>query len=237
MDQYPQVGVEVAKVALKRSRVATQRAPRAAARRSFAVVPISASIDATAFAAELAAALGASSRVVDSTAVDVDLARPSVAEVEDGAVGAMRVGYHLEEMEARFQHLLYIPDPTWTAWSHRAIRWADHVVLVASATAESDVSVVRTRALGCAGAWPARQPGAAARPGHDASGRHRPLAAGRGRSRRTTMSAAVTKETWVESAGCWPAQAHPSCSAEAGPVGSRTSGCSRCWRTWASRST
>ena len=83
--------------------------PRDAARRSFAVVPVSDAVDAATFAAKLAAALGPSTRVVDSPAIDEDLGRPGIAQIDDDEVGALRLAYHLEELEARHRHLVYLP--------------------------------------------------------------------------------------------------------------------------------
>jgi predicted acylesterase/phospholipase RssA len=55
-------------------------------------------------------------------------------------MGEIRLTYHLEELEGRHDHLVYDLDATWTPWSRRAIRWADHVVLVAGAESDPEVT-------------------------------------------------------------------------------------------------
>ena len=136
LDRYPRVGLEVAKMALARTRRAAPRARREAGPRSFAVLPLSGSVDAGELVADLARVLGPSVRVLSSAGVDADLERAGIAQVGDDGVGAVRLSYFLEEEEARHRHLVYQLDPTWTTWSHRALRYADHVVLVAGAAAD-----------------------------------------------------------------------------------------------------
>ncbi len=140
VERYPQVGIEITKMALRRVRRSAEDHPSTSVRRSFAVVPISPSVDVHEFAVDLGAVLGGTARVVDSGSIDAELGRPGMAQVDDEDVGAMRLAYHLEELEGRHDHLVYEIDPTWTRWSRRAIRWADHVVLVAGAGSDPEVS-------------------------------------------------------------------------------------------------
>ena len=100
---------------------------------SIVVVPISAGVDAHAFAEELTAALGPGARPVGSDGVDDELGRAGIAQIDDDDVGALRLAYHLEGLEERNHHLVYEIDEGWTAWSRRALRWADHILLVGDA--------------------------------------------------------------------------------------------------------
>ena len=131
LDRYPRVGLEVARIALGRSRAAGHR--DGARQLSIVVVPISAGIDAHAFVEELTAALGPDARPVGSDGVDDELGRAGIAQIDDDDVGALRLAYHLEGLEEHNHHLVYEIDDGWTAWSRRALRWADHILLVGDA--------------------------------------------------------------------------------------------------------
>ena len=134
LNRYPRVGLEVAKMALRRARGAAHVVPRAQHdRRSFALVPSSPGVDMDAFAARLAEALGGEARIVTSAQIDDELRREGISQIDDDDVGALRLAYRLEELEQRHRYLIYRIDDSWTPWSRRALRWSDHVVLVADA--------------------------------------------------------------------------------------------------------
>jgi predicted acylesterase/phospholipase RssA len=101
--------------------------------RSFAVVGVSPSIDVSAFADNLTAALGDGARRLTETSIDEDLGRVGATELGPDDVGSLRVSYHLEELEQRHTHLVYQVDDTWTAWGRLAMRSVDRIVLVADA--------------------------------------------------------------------------------------------------------
>lgn len=134
LDRYPRVGLEVAQIALRRT---LRRHDREHHRRlSVVVVPASPGLDVRAFVDELTAALGPDARRVDSASLNQELGREGIADVGDDDVGALRLAYHLEDLEQRHQHLVYEIDDSWTPWSRRALRWADHILLVADSTAD-----------------------------------------------------------------------------------------------------
>jgi predicted acylesterase/phospholipase RssA len=70
---------------------------------------------------------------VSSAGLDRDLGRDGIAQIGDDDIGTLRLSYHLEGLEARHQHLVYEIDDGWSAWSRRALRWADQILLVADA--------------------------------------------------------------------------------------------------------
>lgn len=138
LERYPSAALLVALTVLRRTRT---HQPDAAARRlSIVVTPGSGDIDVSAFARQLAAALGEEARLVSSADVDRDLGVPGIAQVGDAEVGAIRLGYWLEELQERHRFLVYVIDDGWSSWSRRALRWADHVVVVADATASPEPS-------------------------------------------------------------------------------------------------
>lgn len=134
LERYPRVGLEVAQIAIRRSRGTSDRDH--ARRLSVVVVPASPSVDVRSFIDDLSEALGAGARRVTSTLIDEELGREGIADINDDDVGILRLAYHLEALEQHHQYLVYEIDERWTPWSRRALRWADHILLVADA--ESD---------------------------------------------------------------------------------------------------
>ena len=146
LQRYPRVGLEVAQVVLQRSRGAATR--DRARRLSVVVVPITPGIDAHAFAADLTAALGPEARRLTSRDIDDDLGRDGIADIDEDDVGTLRLAYHLEELEERHRHLVYEVDERWTGWSRRALRWADHILLVADAERDPQPGALETELWG-----------------------------------------------------------------------------------------
>lgn len=140
LQRYPSAALLVALTVLRRTRTG---APDAARRRlSIVVTPGSGDVDAAAFGRQLVAALGDEARFVSSADVDHDLGVPGIAQVGDAEVGAIRLGYWLEELQERHRFLVYSIDDGWSPWSRRALRWADHVVVVADAAAPPEPSPI-----------------------------------------------------------------------------------------------
>lgn len=133
LDRFPRIGLAVAQMAMGRQRAGAAR--RSDRRRSFILAPASPGIDVGAFAERLTTALGTGARTVSSADIDTLLGRDDAAQIGDDDVGALRLAYALEELEEQHHHLVYLADETWTPWSRRALRWSDHVVLVADAAA------------------------------------------------------------------------------------------------------
>lgn len=134
VDRYPAAGLLVAQTVLRRSRH-DQRDDRPD-QLSVVVVGGRAGIDAGAIGRQLTAALGTDARYVTSTTIDQDLGLAGIAQVGDDDVGAIRLAYWLEELQERHRYLVYGVDDTWSQWSRRALRWADHVLVVAPAQAD-----------------------------------------------------------------------------------------------------
>ena len=136
LHRYPHIGLQIAQMALRRTR-STAPATRGRERRlSFALVAATPGVDVIAFAEHLAGALGPTARVVTGGDIDTDLGRDGMADIADDDLGYLRLAYRLEELEQRHRYLVYVVDPTWTPWSQRALRWSDHVLLVADAGAD-----------------------------------------------------------------------------------------------------
>jgi len=134
--RYPSAALLVALTVLRRSQHG-QAHPQHR-RLSIVVVPGSGDVDGALFARELVESLGPGACLVSSSSVDHDLGLPGISQVRDDEVGATRLGYWLEELQERHRFLVYSLDSDWTAWSRRALRWADHVLVVADAKGSPD---------------------------------------------------------------------------------------------------
>ncbi len=141
LGRHPRIGLEVAQMALRRTRTHGRHRDRER-RLSFVLVPASPGVDIAAFGDRLAAALDGEALCVDSAALDHDLGREGISQIDDDDVGALRLAYRMEELEQRYRHLVLQIDDGWTAWSRRALRWADHIVLVGDAGADPSPSAL-----------------------------------------------------------------------------------------------
>ena len=102
---------------------------------TIAVVPARPGTSAAAFAEGLTAALAqhGSASHLNRSRVDDALGRPGVAELPEEDPDAMRLVQWLNERETSYRYVVYEADASWSGWSERAIRQADHVLVVADA--------------------------------------------------------------------------------------------------------
>lgn len=133
VSRYPAAGLAVAHTVLRRTGHLREARPQ---HLSVAVVAGSPGVDAADLGRRLAEAFGSDARYVDHATIDAELGLPGIADVDDDDVGAVRLSYWLEELQERNRFLVYGLDETWTAWSRRALRWSDQVLVVADAEAD-----------------------------------------------------------------------------------------------------
>jgi NTE family protein len=103
---------------------------------TLALVPVSAGVDAAAFAQRLAAQLARFGhvRTMDAPALDADLGEAGVARREQAdAPAARRIAFRLGAIEADHDVLLLVADDTPTPWTERCCRGADEILLLADA--------------------------------------------------------------------------------------------------------
>ena len=124
-------------VVLRRLLARTRRHPdarRAVDRHlSVVVVPHSDDVDVRMFTTQLVAALGPDAAHVWSARVDSQLHQAGIAHCEPGTVDDARLTHWLHEAEQDTPVLVYEADRTWTAWTDRAVRQADEILVVARA--------------------------------------------------------------------------------------------------------
>ena len=76
--------------------------------------------------------------MLSSDRVDALLGRTSIAQSSATDLGDVRVSQLLSEVESAHAHVMYVADPTLTAWSRRILHRADTVVVIAPANAPDD---------------------------------------------------------------------------------------------------
>lgn len=112
--------------------------PRDANITTVAVVPAGRSAPLELFSQQLAEALSqrGRTRLLTSTVVDRDLGRLGASQAYDRDGGGTRLLEWLAEQEIDHRHVVYQADPILSPWTERCLRQADHIVLLADATAD-----------------------------------------------------------------------------------------------------
>ena len=144
VDRYPTAGLLVARTVLRRT---VGRRPGAQRHLSVVVVGGAGYDDTSTFGRQLAAALGPDARYVTSATIDEDLGVPGISQLADDEVGSIRLAYWLEELQERHPFIVYGIDEGgegWSMWTRRALRWSDHVVVVADARADPQPNAVES---------------------------------------------------------------------------------------------
>jgi predicted acylesterase/phospholipase RssA len=102
---------------------------------SLAVIPARHGADVRSFVLQLEAELGrfGTTQRVDRAAVERALGRPGIADAGDADSAGMRLVHWLNERDRTSRFVIYQADADWTPWTERALRQADHVLVVASA--------------------------------------------------------------------------------------------------------
>lgn len=134
---------------LRRSNVGRQPAPVV----NLALVPLSRRVPLAEFARRLTASLSAFGSVLrlDRTEVDRRLRTPGAADAAADTPDDLRVGHWIGEQEALHRFVLLECDASPTAWSARALRQADRVLLVGDAADTPHPSDDERRLLGAGG--------------------------------------------------------------------------------------
>lgn len=137
--RHPQLMLGISRSLLTRlDNGARSRAPERAT--TIAVAVTAPSLDP----AELMAAIEAevrrfgSVRVLSSAGVDRYLGREGITQIAVDNVDIPRLAELFHEAEVTSEHVVFLADPDVSAWSHRVVRQADRVVLVASARPDPD---------------------------------------------------------------------------------------------------
>jgi NTE family protein/lysophospholipid hydrolase len=138
IDRYPSALRALTRTLIQKSIVAPHAsAQRRAGTRYFTLVPTGASAPLTAFARALREELSklGPTLYLDAQALSTLGVLRDVARLPDGHPQWLRFTAWLEEEGPRHAYVVVQTDATLTPWTRRAVRLADHIVLVADATA------------------------------------------------------------------------------------------------------
>ncbi len=134
-ERHPHALRRIAGFVVDRLKRRSDPARSAATATSFAVVPATPGVELRRFVSRLAEALGRFGEVerIDRNAVESALGRRGIADAADDDVAGIRLVRWLGERGANSRHVVYEADAQWTPWTERALRQADHVLVVALA--------------------------------------------------------------------------------------------------------
>ena len=144
--RHPSVLRRIAGFLVERLRRSTQSPARTRSGvRTLAIVPADPRVSIAAFVRRLVDALAVhgATRHLDERQVDRDLGRDGVASCEESDVSSPLLVEWLNEQELRHRFVVYETTPG-SRWTERAVRQADHVLLVAEARAAHDAREIET---------------------------------------------------------------------------------------------
>ncbi len=146
LQEHPEATLEIMRTVVGRLRRQYDD-PAVRPPREIAVVPLTPTPDVRDLGTRLARALGRDGpvRALSSAQIDTRLGGPGAAQAEEGE-DARRLARWLDEATDGPGHTLYLADGDASAWSRRCIARADHVLLVADATADPEMREIE-RAL------------------------------------------------------------------------------------------
>jgi NTE family protein len=152
--QYPQLLLKTAKLIIARTRQDPGHR-RVEHIRNLTLLPLSPHLDLTRFRIELEAALQplGAVRFLDASGVDRALGEPGIAQVErDRPERYRQLSAWLDSLENRYDHLIYVANPTDDAWTQRCLRQADRILLLADADSSARPPDFESRLMGDAAA-------------------------------------------------------------------------------------
>jgi len=99
---------------------------------SLAVIPAGEDVPLAEFAHELARSLVQFGPVLrlDRAGLDRMYGKEGAAEAASDDPTSLVLAAWLTEQETKYRHILYVADPTWSAWTERCVRQADRLVIV-----------------------------------------------------------------------------------------------------------
>ncbi len=136
--------VQVSRILVDRMVAQQSGSQRPATYSSIALVPLGPTIDMETFGRELVACLEVLGRTafLSRHTVGASLGVKDVADIDDSEPAHLRLVRLLHDQEENSEVLLFEADATWSPWTRRCIRQADHLVLVADADTSSELSEI-----------------------------------------------------------------------------------------------
>ena len=142
---HPETLLRLARTALRRATGTSE--PRGGERRSVVLVAVHPSVDLAAFGTTLLAELHreGSARLVTSADADDALGDHGLARADPDGPARVRLVQWLQEQEQRYDTLLLQTQAGLEEWNDAVLRHADHLVLVADASADPAPTAVEAR--------------------------------------------------------------------------------------------
>lgn len=137
IQRSPALMLQVTRNILRRMRATTRRGASRAS--TLTLVVTTDAVDPEAIASMVHDEIGhvRTAALLSARRIDELLDRPGIAQTHADNVGAPRLSEFLHEAEVANDHLVLLADPTPTAWTRRAMRQADRVVVMMSAQASA----------------------------------------------------------------------------------------------------
>jgi len=141
-DRYPRIMLQIARlIALRlRNQWSDKKNPHNRGA-TFVIVPVHHDFDVDQFVSSLFETLKftGSTACFSAEEVDVALGQKGISNEPCTSAKSTQIAQWFHEQEERYQNIILIADGPWSSWSERAIRQADHVLLVADSEASVDL--------------------------------------------------------------------------------------------------
>ncbi|MCP4132528.1 MAG: cyclic nucleotide-binding domain-containing protein [bacterium] len=134
----PEVMVKISQLLINRLRRATGSIPPTKNEINYAVIPASPDVPIVEFTRRFVDALSeyGPTMILSSGGLNEMMGMKDIAQTSADSPYGIRLAAWLDEQESRYSSIVYESDSTMTPWSHRCIRMADHVIVVANADSE-----------------------------------------------------------------------------------------------------
>lgn len=138
-EKHPRLLLRIAKVIAKRLAARNQASRAGTSLSNIAVVPLDSTLQLSAFAKRLAAALSAvgSTLYLNSQRLDDLWGKPGTAQTPGESEHSLKVESWLNHQEGLYRFLLYEADASASHWTQRCLRQADRILLVGSSDTSS----------------------------------------------------------------------------------------------------
>lgn len=148
-EQYPRAWVNISKTVIDRLR-RKDALPTRQRIKNLCLLPVSDTVDATAFANSLCQALSehGSTMLLDGQSFHAYARGEGIEHIGRGNRQTYRrLTAWLEEQEALHRYVVYLPDPEPTPWTRRCLRQADEILLLADPAANPELHPLERRYL------------------------------------------------------------------------------------------
>lgn len=145
LERYPQAMMRIARHVIARLQPKIDSpAPTTRSIATFAVIPISDNVPLRDFAGRLVDALGAlgSTLHLNSVRLDSAVGREGIAQLPADHPASVTLVSWLSEQETKYQYIVYEAETSWSEWTSRCLRQADHILLVGSADADPEPGAI-----------------------------------------------------------------------------------------------